>query len=240
VPDVANALGVRYVDELRAITCNSERLGEVSNDVLVDPVGKMLLFGITAHVVEREHGDGGFVGNRRRRGSGRRANSQCGCLMLLDDNAEYLDRPHDVLDGMIASDVHAVTIDILAVDDDVADVDSYPKPDPFVFGAASIVLANRFLNLDPAGNGIDRAGELDERPVAHQFDHATRMLGDRTEEVREKFVWVTYVRTVRPSCRRSGLLDRYRCGDGEHYHVRRMRLYHRIDSGTAMVSVVRQ
>jgi hypothetical protein len=133
-------------------------------------------------------------------------------VALLDDNAEYLDRPHDVLHGMIAaifdadrylvahlvcggprdedatglcqafdtgSDVHAVTIDILAVDDDVADVDSYPKLDPFVFGAAGIVLANRFLDLDRAGDGIDRAGELDERPVAHQLDHATRMRGDR-------------------------------------------------------------
>src|SRR5471032_1003254 len=202
------------VDEGR-VTRDHVQLGqlrEVSNDVLADPVGEILLFGITAHVVEREHGNGSLVGNRRRRGSGRRATSQCGYLTLLDDNAEYLDRPHDVLDSMIAAildadgylvaylvgggsrdedaaglrqtfnaggDVHAVTIDILAIDDDVADVNSYPKLDPFIFSAAGIVLANRFLNLDRAGDGIDRAGEFDERPIAHQFDHATRMLGDR-------------------------------------------------------------
>jgi hypothetical protein len=77
------------------------------------------------------------------------------------------------------SDVHAVAIDVLAIDNDVTDVDSNPKLDPFFCGTVGIVFTNRFLDLDRAGDGIDRAGKLDERSVAHQFDHATRMRGDR-------------------------------------------------------------
>ncbi len=57
------------VDE-RRVAGDHVQLGqprEVRNDVLADAIGEILLFGIAAHVVERKHGDGGFVGNGRRR-----------------------------------------------------------------------------------------------------------------------------------------------------------------------------
>ena len=43
------------------------QLREIGDDVLADAVGEILLLGIAAHVVEREHGDRGLVGNGRRR-----------------------------------------------------------------------------------------------------------------------------------------------------------------------------
>ena len=77
------------------------QLGEVSDDVLADAVGKILcslspLMLLNASTAMEVLSGTGW------RGSDRRANRQCE-PMLLDDNAEYLDRPHDVLDGMIAA-----------------------------------------------------------------------------------------------------------------------------------------
>jgi hypothetical protein len=37
-------------------------LGQTGNDVFCEAVGEVILFRVTAHVLERQHGDGGFVG----------------------------------------------------------------------------------------------------------------------------------------------------------------------------------
>src|SRR5216683_8306756 len=74
--------------------------------------------------------------------------------------------------------VHAVAVDIAAVDDDVAQIDADAKLDPPLRRHVGVALAHRCLDLDGALYGLDDAGELDQRTVAHQLDCAASMRGD--------------------------------------------------------------
>ena len=76
-------------------------------------------------------------------------------------------------------DVDAVAKDILAVDDNVADIDPDPEPDRIDFGAAEIVLPNLSLDFDCATDGVNCAREFYQRAIAHELDNAARMGGDR-------------------------------------------------------------
>ena len=69
--------------------------------------------------------------------------------------------------------------DIIALDDDVADVDADPKLDRIGLGATGVVLPKLSLDFDGAGDGVHGAGELHQRAVAHELDDTTRMGGNR-------------------------------------------------------------
>ena len=73
-------------------------------------------------------------------------------------------------------DVDAVAVNVVALDDDVAEVDADPelgcagpRPDRHCAGHVS-------LDLDRALHGVDYAGELDQRAIAHQLDDASVVL----------------------------------------------------------------
>ena len=133
-------------------------------------------------------------------------------VAVFGDDAEYLDRPRDVLDGLLPArldfdrdlvahlvrstaryvnaagvrqrldpggDIHAVAIDVVAIDDDVADIDADPELYPTVFGAARIAFANLLLDLDRAGDSVHGARELHQRAVAHEFERPARMGRDQ-------------------------------------------------------------
>jgi len=51
-------------------------------------------------------------------------------------------------------DIHAVTINVVAVDDDVTDIDADPELYSTVFWAAPIAFANLLLDLDRAGDSV--------------------------------------------------------------------------------------
>jgi hypothetical protein len=70
-------------------------------------------------------------------------------------------------------DVHAITVDVIAVDDDVAEIDAKAKLDPGRFGCIGIALAHAALHVDRAADGIHHARKLDEDAVAGGLDHAT-------------------------------------------------------------------
>ena len=75
-------------------------------------------------------------------------------------------------------DVDAVAKDVLALDDDIADVDPDPDPDRIDFGATGIVLAKLSLDFDSASDGVHGARELHQRAVADELDDTARMAGD--------------------------------------------------------------
>ena len=77
-----------------------------------------------------------------------------------------------------ASAVDAVAKDVLALDDNIADVDPDPEPDRADFGATGIVLAKLSLDFDGASDGVHGARELHQRAVAHELDDTARMAGD--------------------------------------------------------------
>ena len=75
-------------------------------------------------------------------------------------------------------DVNAIAKDIVSVDDDVADVDAETETNLTVFREPGVPLGHTALNIDGVRNRIDRAAELDQRPVARRLDDATIVLDD--------------------------------------------------------------
>src|SRR5207253_2638000 len=63
-------------------------------------------------------------------------------------------------------DVHAVTVDIVPLDDDVAEIDAHPEYDPLFLGDAGIALCHTALDHDRTGDGLNNARELDQDAVA--------------------------------------------------------------------------
>ena len=81
-------------------------------------------------------------------------------------------------------DVHAVTVNVVILDDDVAEIDPDPEPDLPVRRHVPSALRHALLQLDRAADGVDHTGELDQRAVAHELDDAAVVLGDlRLDEV---------------------------------------------------------
>src|SRR5918994_2115877 len=75
-------------------------------------------------------------------------------------------------------DIDAVAVDVVAVDDHVADIDPDAKFDAAVYWFGGIALSHRALHLDCTAHRIDDASEFDEEAVAGGLDSPTVMLGD--------------------------------------------------------------
>ena len=73
-------------------------------------------------------------------------------------------------------DIHAVAKDVVAINDDVADVDSDSKDDLFFRRDTRIAPDHAALNLDRTGDRIHNACEFDEHPVADVSDDAPVVL----------------------------------------------------------------
>src|SRR5262249_20268494 len=75
-------------------------------------------------------------------------------------------------------DIDAVAVDVVAVDDDVADIDADPELDPRLRRLVGIALVHAALNLDGATHGIDDAGEFGQQAVAGGLDDAALVFVD--------------------------------------------------------------
>jgi hypothetical protein len=81
-------------------------------------------------------------------------------------------------------DIHAVAEDVVAVDDDVTEVDPDPEPDPAVLGHTGLAIDHRPLHLGGTADRVDDAREFHQHPVAGRFDDAAGMLADlRVDEL---------------------------------------------------------
>src|SRR5258708_2212234 len=69
-------------------------------------------------------------------------------------------------------EVPAVAVDVVAVDDDVAEIDPDTKLDPLAARHIRVALSDAALHVDGAANRIDHAGKLDEHAVAGSPCHA--------------------------------------------------------------------
>ena len=74
-------------------------------------------------------------------------------------------------------DVHAVAIEIVAIDDQVAEVQADPEHDGGVLGLVPVGLGHGLLELDGRAQRIDGAGELDQCTVAGQLDQPAAVAG---------------------------------------------------------------
>ena len=75
-------------------------------------------------------------------------------------------------------DVDAVAENVVAVDDDVADIDADPEHDPLVVRNLRVAPGHLALNIDRAGDRIDDTGEFDQHAVAGGLDDAPAVFGD--------------------------------------------------------------
>jgi len=81
-------------------------------------------------------------------------------------------------------DVDAVAIEVIALDDYVAEVDADAQLDAVVRREPLIPLGHRLLHLDRAAHRIDDAGKFHQQAVAGGLDDAAVVLGDlRIEEL---------------------------------------------------------
>ncbi len=90
-----------------------------------------------------------------------------------DDDAAGLGQPLQPV-----GDIDAVAMDVVALDNDVAEVDADAELDPLVRRHAGVSLCLGLLDLDRATQGVDHAGKLDQQAVAHGLDQASAVLVD--------------------------------------------------------------
>jgi hypothetical protein len=75
-------------------------------------------------------------------------------------------------------DVNAVTEYIVIVDDDIADVDSYPKLDSELLRDIGVLPDHFSLDVRSAAHRINCACEFDQHTVAGSLDNATAVARD--------------------------------------------------------------
>ena len=76
------------------------------------------------------------------------------------------------------SDIDAVAVNILVVDDDVTDVETDAKLDTPFRRDLDVALGDLPLDVDRAAYRVDDAGKLDENTVARSLDDAPAVLRD--------------------------------------------------------------
>jgi hypothetical protein len=74
--------------------------------------------------------------------------------------------------------VDAIAINIVAVHDDVAEVDADAERDAMVRWHVHIAVLHRALDLDRALDSSDHAREFDQEAIASCLDDAALVLGD--------------------------------------------------------------
>src|SRR5262245_15285681 len=68
--------------------------------------------------------------------------------------------------------VDAIAVEIVAIDDDVADIDADAEFDLAIIRDSRISIMHAGLNLDSTARGVQHAAELDEQAVAHHLEDA--------------------------------------------------------------------
>ena len=86
--------------------------------------------------------------------------------------------PGSAMPFQAGGDVDAVAVDVLAFDDDVAQVDADAELDARLVGRAAVAVGHAGLDGDGAAHRLDGAGEIDQQAVAGALDDAAAVGGD--------------------------------------------------------------
>jgi hypothetical protein len=78
----------------------------------------------------------------------------------------------------VRCDIDAVAKDVAVLDDDVAEIDPDPEPDPAVLGPAGFAIDHRPLYFGGAAHRVDDAREFHQHPVASRLDYTAGMRAD--------------------------------------------------------------
>jgi hypothetical protein len=77
-----------------------------------------------------------------------------------------------------AGDVHPVAVDVIAFDDDIAEIHRNAKYEPLIGRHASIAFALGALRFDGTAKRMNDALELDEKAVTHGLHQPAAMSGE--------------------------------------------------------------
>ena len=80
-------------------------------------------------------------------------------------------------------DVHAVSVKIITIDDQVAQVQAHTEHKRSICGLVAVGLGHGLLKLDSGAQRINCAGELEQGPVAGQLDQAPSVFRQNRIEV---------------------------------------------------------
>ena len=183
---------------------NSQRMRDKAVMISsTDAVGEIVLLWVAAHVLEGQHGDRRLVGKGgggpRRDGFSAEAHAihphgPRDILQLL--LAGIVKGEVQLVAHLVANaaadadaarlgqsfqprrDVDAIAVDVVAVEDDIADVDAHTEFDPSVVGEAGIALDRSALKLDGAAHRIDDARKLNQHPIPGGLDDPSVMFVD--------------------------------------------------------------
>ncbi len=75
-------------------------------------------------------------------------------------------------------DVDGIAVEVLVVDDHIAEVDPDPETEALVLWEIGVAVDHALLHFDRPAHRFDRAGELDQETVAGGLDDAAAMPGD--------------------------------------------------------------
>ena len=76
-------------------------------------------------------------------------------------------------------EVDPVAVEVIALDDDVAEIDADPQLHPPRLGQRGVARLRALLDLDRALHRVHHAGELDQHAVAHQLHQTTLIFGEQ-------------------------------------------------------------
>jgi hypothetical protein len=74
--------------------------------------------------------------------------------------------------------IHPIAKDVVAVTDDVTDIDTGPEFDPPIYRYSRISLAHASGDIDGAAHSIGYAHKLHRHSIAGRFDDPTSMFGN--------------------------------------------------------------
>jgi hypothetical protein len=74
--------------------------------------------------------------------------------------------------------IHPVAKDVVAIDNDVAEIDADPKPDALLVGHFGVAVDHRSLDFRSAADGVHHARELHQHAVTRRFHDPTVVLID--------------------------------------------------------------
>jgi hypothetical protein len=95
---------------------------------------------------------------------------------VIEDRARDADTARFRQAFQARGDVHAVAVDVVTLDHDVAQVHADTQVDAAFGGRLGVSHGHGALDVDGADHGVDHAGEVHQGPVAHEF-HDTAIVG---------------------------------------------------------------
>ena len=112
------------------------------------------------------------------------------------------------------SDIDAIAVKVVAIDDKVAQVQAHTEYQAPYLGLVAVGLGHRLLKLDSCGQRIHGAGELDQGPVAGQLDQPASVLASTGSRRSDPVLAQARQRTALVPAHQAGVADNIRRNDG--------------------------